>query len=259
MDEGAMAEISQFTVRNRLLRTLSPEDFGLLRPHLAPVAIDRSDVLIEANEPIEHIHFPEAGIASIVANTEDGRRIEVGVYGREGMSGTAVLLGADRTPHENFYQVAGSALTMSSDDLRAALRRSPSLQGLLLRYVQAFQVQTAYTALSNGGYSIEERLARWLLMCHDRIDGDELPLTHEFLGIMLGVRRSSVTLATQVLEGAQVIEARRGRLKILNRAKLEEIAGDSYGPPEAEYARLIGRPGDGSGVVTAELRGWEQG
>ena len=103
----------------------------------------------------------------------------------------------------------------------------------------SFQVQTAYTALSNGGYGIEERLARWLLMYDDRLDGNELPLTHEFLGIMLGVRRSSVTLTIQMLESAQVIAARRGRLILLDRAKLEVVAGDSYGTPEAEYERLI--------------------
>jgi CRP-like cAMP-binding protein len=212
-----MAQISQSSLHNRLLRTLSPDDFGLLSPHLSLLTVNRGDVLIEANEPIEHIHFPEAGIASIVANTGDGRRIEVGLYGREGMSGTAVVLGADQTPYENFYQVAGSAMRMASAELQDALPQSPSLRGLLLRYVQAFQIQIGHTALSNGSFSIEERLARWLLMCHDRIDGNELPLTHEFLGMMLGVRRSSVTLALQVLEGAKVIEARRGHMTILKR------------------------------------------
>jgi CRP-like cAMP-binding protein len=246
-----MPQPNRSNVQNRLLRALSPEDFSRLEPHLEPIPLNRGDVLIEPNEPIEHVHFPDRGIGSIVANTSEGRRIEVGIYGREGMSGTAVLLGADRTPHENFVQVPGAALRMEANALREAIRQSPSLHGLLLRYVQAFQVQTAYTALSNGSYSIEERLSRWLLMCHDRMDGNELPLTHEFLGLMLGVRRSSVTLAIQILEGAKVIGARRGQLTILNRAKLEEIAGDSYGPPEAEYARLVARPADGSDVGAA--------
>jgi CRP-like cAMP-binding protein len=199
--DGAVP-LSQSTLHNRLLRTLSPEDFGLLQPHLEHVPANLRD-LIEPNEPIEHMHFPEQGVASIVANTNDGRRIEVGIYGRDGMSGTAVLLGTNQTPHENFIQVPGSLLRMEAAHLRNAIRQSPSLHNLLLRYVQAFQVQTAYTALSNGGYSIDERLARWLLMCHDRLDGDELPITHEFLGIMLAVRRSSVTLAIQVLEQSQ--------------------------------------------------------
>jgi CRP-like cAMP-binding protein len=246
--DGAMSQVGQSTLRNRLLRALSPQDFALLQPHLEPVSVSRGDVIAEANRPIERIHFPEHGIASIVADTSDSRRLEVGIYGREGMSGTAVLLGSDRTPHENFYQVAGSAMVLPTDDLRRALGQSQSLQALLLRYVEALQIQTAYTALSNGSSTIEERLARWLLMCRDRTDDDELPLTHEFLGIMLGVRRSSVTLAIQVLEGAKVIQARRGHLKLLDRAKLREIAGDSYGRPEAEYERLIARRGDGSGA-----------
>jgi CRP-like cAMP-binding protein len=248
--EGAMTQPNQSGVHNRLLRTLSPEDFGLLQPHLEHLSVTRGEVLIPPNGPIEHIHFPEHGIGSIVANTNDGRRIEVGIFGRDGMSGTPLLLGTDQTPHETFIQVPGAVLRMGADQLRDAIRQSPSLHGLFLRYVQAFQVQTAYTALSNGGYGIEERLARWLLMCHDRLDGDELPLTHEFLGIMLGVRRSSVTLAIQLLEGAQAIEARRGRLTLVDRAKLEGIAGDSYGPPEAEYERLIARIGNGSDVGT---------
>ena len=243
-----MAQISQSTLHNRLLRTLSAHDFGLLQPHLSGVTINRGDVIIEPSVPIEQVHFPERGIASIVATTsENGRRLEVGIYGREGMSGTPLVLGSDTTPHEHFYQVAGASNVIGAHKLSSAIRQSASLNTLLLRYVQAFQVQITYTALSNGGYNIEERLARWLLMCHDRIDGDELPLTHEFLGLMLGVRRSSVTLALQTLEGAHVIDARRGRIKIRNRANLEEIAGESYGVPEAEYARLIGRAGDGLG------------
>jgi CRP-like cAMP-binding protein len=249
-----MAHLSQLHLHNRLLKALSPDDFGLLQPHLSALAVNRGDVLIEPDEPIEQVHFPEIGIASIVTTVaDDRRRIEVGIYGREGMSGTSLLLGADSTPHEHFYQVSGSVSVMGADELSGAIRQSASLNRLLLRYVQAFQVQIAYTALSNGSYTIEERLARWLLMCHDRIDGDVLNLTHEFLGVMLGVRRTSVTLATQMLEGAGLIDARRGRLTILNRAKLEEIAGESYGRPEAEYARLIGRPANGSDVRTRDL------
>jgi CRP-like cAMP-binding protein len=249
-----MAPVSQTHLHNRLLRALSAEDFGLLRPHLSHVALNRGDVIVEPNEPMEHVHFPEQGIASIVTTTPtDNRRLEVGIYGREGMSGTDLLLGDGRTPHEHFYQVSGSALRIDANELSGAIRQSPSCHALLLRYVQAFQVQVAYTAMSNGGYNIEERLARWLLMCHDRIDGDELPITHEFLGMMLGVRRSSVTLATQVLEGAGIITARRGRLGILKRDKLEEIASDSYGAPEAAYARLIGRAADGGAFRPTEL------
>ena len=248
-----MAHISQSSLHNRLLRAMSADDFGLLQPHLTEVSQKKGAVISEPNEPIEHVHFPERGIASIVATAGEGHRLEVGIYGREGMSGTTLVLGSDRTPHKHFYQVEGSAIIVAADELSGAIQQSPLLNRLMLRYVQAFQVQITYTALSNGTYNIEERLARWLLMCHDRIDGDELSLTHEFLGIMLGVRRSSVTLALKPLEAAQVITARWGRLTILKRSKLEEIAGNSYGPPEAEYARLIGRTGDGRDQPAREL------
>ncbi len=109
----------------------------------------------------------------------------------------------------------------------------------MLRYAHLFQLQTAQTALSNGSYSLEERLARWMLMCHDRMDGDEFPITHEFLAFMLGVRRPGVTTTVHILEGAGMIKARRSRIQILDRAKLEEAAGESYGAAEAEYRRLI--------------------
>jgi CRP-like cAMP-binding protein len=235
-----MSQPTRSTVRNLLLHALSPQGFALLQMHLEPVSLKRGDVLIEPNQPIEHTYFLEDGIASIVG-TVDSHRVEIGICGREGMSGTAVLLGTDRAPHETFIQVAGSALRIRSDDLQRATHQSPSLQQRLLRYVQAFQAQIAQTALSNASDRVEERLARWVLMCHDRLDGDDLPLTHEFVSIMLGVSRPSVTLAIQRLEGAKMIKARRGLLTILSRPKLEEIAGDSYGLPEAEYRRLMAR------------------
>jgi CRP-like cAMP-binding protein len=225
---------------NRLLRALSPGDLALLEPNLEPVSLKRGDVLIRPNERIEHIYFPVDCIGSVVAITPEGRRIEVGIFARDGMSGTSVLLGSDRSPHETFVQVPGAALRMDTDKFTDATRKSQSLHQLLLRYVEAFQVQVAHTALSHGSYTIEERLARWLVMCHDRLDGDDLPLVHEFLALMLGVRRSGVTLALQMLEGAGVIHAKRGLVTVRDRAKLLEIAGGSYGVPEAEYRRLIG-------------------
>ena len=136
--------------------------------------------------------------------------------------------------------MAGEGQRLRSDDLREAMQTSPTLQALLLRYGQALMVQTAQTALANGRAKIGERLARWLLMAHDRADGDELPLVHEFLALMLGVRREGVTLALQRLEGINLIGAKRGRITILDRKGLEECADGSYGVPEAEYERLFG-------------------
>jgi hypothetical protein len=166
--------------------------------------------------------------------------VEVGLAGWEGLSGAVpVLLGNDRIPHDNFMQVAGHGLRIGTEALCAAVEESPSLRTLLLRYVQTEFVQARQTAYVNATYTTELRLARWLLMCHDRVDGDDLPVKHEFLAVMLGVQRTGVTLALQVLEGAGRIRGRRGRITVTNRELLEQLAGDSYGAAEAEYARLI--------------------
>jgi CRP-like cAMP-binding protein len=139
--------------------------------------------------------------------------------------------------------VAGSALRVRSEVVREAFDASATVRGVLLRYAQCLLVQVEQAALANGRYSIQERLARWLLMCQDRLDGDDLPLTHEFLALMLGVRRPGVTEAIHLLEGVQIVSARRGHVKVLDRARLEEVAGGCYGVPEREYERLLGRAG----------------
>jgi CRP-like cAMP-binding protein len=151
-------------------------------------------------------------------------------------------MGADRAPFRTIVQVPGDGHRIEAGAFGEAIAASANLRNLLLRYVQALSVQTSYTALSNAVHPIEERLARWLLMSHDRADGNEVPLTHEFLSLMLAVRRPSVTTALHVLEGNRFITAERGLITIRDRARLEEFAGDSYGRPEAEYERLIGRP-----------------
>lgn len=227
-------------LRNVLLRSLPPDAFDLLRPHLDPVRVRKGDVVVRPGEPFEHAWFPESGLASVVSESDDGHRAEVGAFGHDGMVSTALVLGVDRTPHETFVQVPGTWLRVEADVLRDAMRRSPALHGLLLRYVQAFLMFLSRTALANVGYTTEERLARWLLVAHDRLDGDELPLTHEFLSLMLGVHRPGVTVALHTLEGAGMIRAKRGLITVRDRGKLEEAAGGGYGVAEAEYERIIG-------------------
>jgi CRP-like cAMP-binding protein len=229
-------------LRNRLLLGLCVEDFSLLQPQLEPVPLPVGTRLIEPNTPIQHVYFPDAGIASVVASTPQGRRIEVGIIGREGLTGLPVLLGTDRTPHACFVQTPGAGWRIQVDDLRRALAASAALHQHLLRFVQAFMVQMGQTALANACHVLEQRLARWLLMCHDRVDGDELATTHEFLSLMLGVRRAGVTVALQALEERGLIATKRGQVTVLNRAGLEGVAGDSYGLCEAEYERLMGVP-----------------
>jgi CRP-like cAMP-binding protein len=147
--------------------------------------------------------------------------------------------GSDRSPHETFIQVPGDGIRIAAAALRDAFEASASLRRLLLRYAQAFSIQVAYTALANGRDSIDRRLARWLVMCHDRVDGDAFPITHEFLALMLGVRRAGVTNALQDLENRKAIKLQRGRIEITDRDQLVKIAGGSYGAAEAEYERLM--------------------
>jgi CRP-like cAMP-binding protein len=229
----------QISIGNRLLASLSLEDIATLQPHLEPVPLPVRQVLIEPNKAIAHIYFPEAGMAS-VTNNSSGGKIEVGVIGREGMVGLPIVLGIDQTPYEHFMQIAGHGWRIAVQDLEQAMAQSSSLHRHLLRYAQASHVQASETAFANANSDVEARLARWLLMCHDRVEGGDIPLTHEFIAMMLGVRRPGVTVALHVLEGMQVIRAKRGVVTVLDREKLEELADEAYGLSEAEYTRLIG-------------------
>jgi CRP-like cAMP-binding protein len=219
---------------------LARGDLRLLKPDLVAWSLDVRAPLEDKNEPIAHIYFPETGIVSVVANGAHDREVEVGVIGREGMSGMAVVMGGDRSPHATYIQVAGDGLRLTAGALRRAMRKSPSLRTSFLNFAQAFTIQIAQTALANARANIDERLARWILMAHDRLDGDEVALTHEFLAIMLGVRRAGVTAAMQSLETRGLVETKRARLFVLNRGGLETAANGSYGIPEAEYRRLTG-------------------
>jgi CRP-like cAMP-binding protein len=236
-----VAQLQQSTLRNRLLVSLSADDFALVQPHLEPITFELREHLFLAEQPISHVTFPERGIASIVADTAEGR-FEVGMVGSEGLAGVAVVLGVDRTPHTCMVQAAGEAFRIGAQELQAAMDASPTLRALLLRFVHTFIVQVSQTAYANAGYSIEERLARWLLMTHDRLEQDDMPVTHEFLSIMLGTRRPGATLAVQMLEGVGVIRATRGHVTVRDRAKLEQIAGQSYGFAEREYSNVFQFP-----------------
>jgi CRP-like cAMP-binding protein len=175
----------------------------------------------------------------VTNNSGDGK-IEVGVIGREGMVGLPIVLGIDQTPYEHFMQIAGHGWRIAVQDLEQAMAQSSSLHRQLLRFAQASHVQASETAFANANSDVEARLARWLLMCHDRVEGSDIPLTHEFIAMMLGVRRPGVTVALHVLEGMQIIRSKRGVITVLDREKLEELADEAYGLSEAEYTRLMG-------------------
>jgi CRP-like cAMP-binding protein len=225
--------------RNRLLRALNPEDLALLASSLSRVALNASESLETPGERIEHCYFVEQGVISVRAKSPGSRRVDVGLVGTEGMTGLPVVMNDDRSPNETYVQVAGSAYRVAADDLRNALAASASLRGLLLRYAQWFLTQTIHTALANSTASIRTRLARWILMAHDRV-GDSLPFTHELLARTLGVRRSGVTDALHILEGRGLVRATRGKITVLDRHGLIDTAGGFYGVPEAEYERLLG-------------------
>ena len=217
---------------NRILSRLSRADFALLEPHLEAVDLPVTKSLETRKRRIDQIYFPESGFASVVANGTGKPSIEVGIIGREGLTGLAVVLGNDRASHDTFIQVAGKGQRISAAKLREADGRSPTLHRALLQYVNAYLQQTTATALANGRSKMEERLARWLLMADDRLDGDKLPLTHEFLGFMLGTYRPGVTKAVQALEKEGLIAARRGGITILNRKGMKKRSNGTYVPAE---------------------------
>lgn len=218
---------------NGLLAAMSADDLALLEPKLEQLTLKLRHVLESANKPVKHNYFIYSGLASVIAIGRNGHRLEVGIIGREGMSGLPVVLGNDRSPNETFIQVEGSGARIAADDLRQAMRKSVSLSRILLNFVNAFLIQTSHTALSNGTANIEQRLARWLLMAQDRLGGKEVPLTHEFLSLMLGVRRAGVTGALNQLDRKGVIRLSRGRIEIVDRDGLINSANGSYGIPEA--------------------------
>ena len=235
-----MVQPTQSFIKNCLLSALDEADYAVVAPHLEPIDLPKGMVLIQADKPFAYAHFLNSGIGSIVVSTTDSRRIEAGLFGRDGFSGASGLLGSDQCPQTTMVQVEGNGYRMPLRDLRSACNQSPSLREMLLRYVHVFITQTSFTSLSNVIQPIEARLARWLLMCHDRVTGDDIALTHEFLSIMLAVQRPSVTTALHVIEGLGFIRARRGNITILAREALIDFADGTYGTPEAEYRRLIG-------------------
>ena len=237
-----MSVIDQSILRNCLLARLPADDFALLAPHMERVACPQFTVLVERDAPIRDVFFMEGGVASVTAVSPEGQVTEAGVIGREGFVTPAVVLGADRVTTNVAMQIAGTAHRVDRGALLAAVGRSDGLRDRLTRFAQVLMVQTTYTLLANAVHQIDERLARWLLMCHDRVDGDDLHLTHEFMSIMLSVRRPSVTNALHVLEGTGYIKAERGYVTITDRAALQAFAADAYGQPEAEYRRLMDAP-----------------
>ncbi|MBB5047911.1 CRP-like cAMP-binding protein [Rhodopseudomonas rhenobacensis] len=228
--------------RNRLLEMLPRHDLNQLRPHLHSVVLDYKMPLYEAFEPIHDVYFPLDGVASLVATMADGSAAEIGTIGNEGIVGTPIILGDTIAPTNVYVQVPGHALKLKAEVLRQALLESAATRTLMLHYVHAFFNQVAQSAVCNHFHSIEQRCCRWLLMTHDRMHEDHFLLTQEFLAMMLGARRSSVTEAAKRLKQLQLISYVRGHVTILDRAGIERTSCECYAVSKAEYDRLLGTP-----------------
>ncbi len=226
-------------ISNRLLGSLAAADLDPLRHHLEPVPLPHKQTLARPSMPIHHVYFPQEGMVSLVQPLENGAMIEVGMIGNEGFVGIPILLGTDSSPLEVMVQIPGSALRMQASAFRNETSRRTALMGVLLRYVQALHVQLSLTAACNGRHALTERLARWLLTAHDRSTSDQLPLSHEFLSFMLGVRRAGVTVAVGTLRAAGLIRNTHGQIHIIDRLGLEAASCECYRTVRDEYARLL--------------------
>jgi CRP-like cAMP-binding protein len=243
-----LADQTTSAPRNRLLAVLPPDDLARLRTRLEAVELPFRKVLHVPGKPIEAVYFPETGYVSMVAYLEDGDAAEVGLAGYEGMVGLPVLLGADHDDIEAMVQASGTALRMDAQAFREELERIPSLRNLLLRYALVHHGQVARTAACNGRHHTDQRLARWLLMAHDRSQGDDFPMTHEFLSMMLGVRRAGITVAAGTLQKAGLIRYNRGRIEVTDRPGLESVSCDCYGIVRRAQDQLLGLPKGAEGV-----------
>ncbi|MBG1232640.1 Crp/Fnr family transcriptional regulator [Aestuariivirga litoralis] len=207
--------------------------------HFEWVDLNSHDVLHSQGQTIRHIYFPVSGICSVLALCNDGTRIETGLIGREGLIGASLCFAVTDAPFEVVVQVPGRSIRIAERAFLETFNSSVETRTAILRFVYTLMVQTAQTALANGRMTIQQRLARWLLMCQDRLDTAEFVITHEFLSQTLAVRRAGVTVALQVLEGQNAIKSMRGKVRILDRPSLLKIAGGAYGVPENEYQRFF--------------------
>ena len=241
---GAVASVTKLLrpdapLRNRLLNALPAEDLAQLRPQLELVHLEQRHLLFDDEGPIRHVYFPETAVVSLVSRLKEGGTVEVGTAGCEGMAGLSVFLAEGTSSVQAFAQIPGVAARMDTDAFSRLASAPGALHRLLLRYTQAFLTQVAQTAACNGAHLVEARCARWLLMTHDRVDGDDFPLTHEFLAFMLGVRRAGVTVAMRALQDAGLVRYARGRVEVCDRAGLERASCECYRVVRAHFERLL--------------------
>ena len=228
------------SVRNGLLAALPPEDWARLEPRLEAVELPFDQTVHAADGPVDAAFFVETGMVSLLVTLEGGEQVEAGIAGPEGLVGLPLVYGDTHSLTEARVQMEGTALRLGAAAFRAEMERSAALRGLLLRYALAFHAQVTLTAACNARHAIEHRLARWLLIAHDRAGADEFPMTHEFLSMMLGVRRPGVTIAAGMLQKAGLVRYARGRMAVADRPGLEAASCECYHTVRHEHARLLG-------------------
>jgi len=229
-------------LRNLLLSSLPERDLVGVRPHLESVYLTPREPLFAADMPIRHVYFPETAVISVVKSLSNGATVEIGSAGCEGMVGLTHFLAGGASPVVAFAQIPGIVNRMRADAFTILASAPGALHEVLLRYSQAFLLQVAQTAACNARHLVQERCARWLLMTHDRVDGDTFPLTHEFLALMLGVRRAGVSVAMHDLQEERIVQHSRGEVQVVDRAKLESASCECYRAVRAQFERLLPRP-----------------
>lgn len=228
------------TLRNRILSALPPTEFALIAPHLVRVDLQLGESLHRTGDAIAYVYFPEIGFISALSVLSSGQPLEIGLIGAEGVAGVSVILGATNAYSETMCQTAGAAHRVPADKFRQAFEHAPRMRDLLLRYVHVFHVQVAQTVACNSHHELGQRLARWLLAAHDRSGVAELSLTQELISVMLGVRRSTVSVAAAQLQKAGIIRYQHGRITIIDRIGLENAACECYQAVTDEYRNMLG-------------------
>jgi CRP-like cAMP-binding protein len=236
---AATSALRTHEISNHLLAALPADVMSRLLPRMRRRSLALRDSLMTPDAPVEAVYFVESGWVSLVTALEDGTQAEVGLVGREGMVGLPLVTGVDSAFVEGFVQAEGSALRMEAGVFRAAMEQEPAFRAVMFRYLEAMISQITQTAACNGRHDLNQRLARWLLMAHDRSDGDTFQMTQEFLALMLCVYRPTVSVAASTLQRAGMIRYTRGRISIRDRAALEATACDCYFAVKGRFGRLL--------------------
>ena len=228
--------------RNRLLSAFAQDDLDEFFPDLEAESFPIRQTIYSEGGLIEHVYFVEEGLASVLKGMENGSTIEVGMIGIEGMVGMPALLGEEISAHQIIVQIPATLLRMEAARCKLAFDRSAAVRTIVHRFTVSFLNQSAQTAACNRLHSVEQRCARWLLMSSDRVQSDVMAMTHEFLSVMLGVRRAGVSEIAEELQRSGIIQYHRGQLRIVDREALEATACECYQLDRARFERLSLRP-----------------